>query len=191
MNQDWRAKIGSAWARIAEMTGRPLSRGAVSLMLDSVSELPPEKVFGALETWLKENKQLRYPLPAEIRDMCGVGKISIDAEARESASRICSAIRNFGYTNAERAKEYIGDLGWRVVERNGGWTTLCESVMDDQIGIFQAQARDLARATLERAQYGMIDAPPSLPKIENKNKSTELLSVGEILSGVLEMRDKK
>ena len=56
MNQDERFKIGSMWLGIAEMNGKEISATSLGMMLDAVSDIPFEKVFNAMQSWIKESK---------------------------------------------------------------------------------------------------------------------------------------
>lgn len=89
-------------------------------------------------------------------------------EALEAANRILQAMSNFGWTNPEAAREFIGELGWRVVQREGGWLALCERTINDDLPILKAQWRELAAATMRREQSGITDAP-ALPSPQNES----------------------
>ncbi|WP_289460478.1 hypothetical protein, partial [Klebsiella pneumoniae] len=69
--------------------------------------------------------------------------LSPATKAQEVSGRIREAISKFGYANQQDAREYIGSLGWKVVERFGGWIYLCENHgLDLNPLTFFAQARD-------------------------------------------------
>lgn len=72
------------------------------------------------------------------------------------ASKITAAISKFGYCNAKEAKEYLGDIGWSIVEMSGGWNHLCGTVTNKHLSTFQAQWRELAKAHVDKIQNGQL-----------------------------------
>jgi len=86
-----------------------------------------------------------------------------DAQAREAASRIVSAVAKYGYTNPDRAEKHVGQLGWKVVCLQGGWERVCRMLSDANSGMLQAQWRDLAKSQITRHRDGTFDQPPGLP----------------------------
>jgi len=85
-----------------------------------------------------------------------------DAEAKEVISRIVYAIAKIGYVNPDRARVYVGELGWKIVERRGGWEAIC-GIEEKDLTSFTAQCRDLAKSILYRVDKGMTEKP-ALPK---------------------------
>ncbi len=41
------------------------------------------------------------------------------------AERIVRGMQLFGVYRNEKAKEFVGELGWKVVQNNGGWQEIC------------------------------------------------------------------
>ena len=73
-----------------------------------------------------------------------------DAIAREVASKITKAITKFGWSNSSDAREFIGELGWKVVERKGGWNYICQNhghILDSTT--FEAQSRELVKTEIK------------------------------------------
>lgn len=120
----------------------------------------------------------------------------IDAEAREAASRVICAVSKFGYSQPEAAKEWMGSLGWFIVDRAGGWNNLCEFLDHDNQGMHEAQFRELAKAQILRSRAG-ITSTPSLPMSE-QNNSVALNSasqtgdlIKELCSGLRQLPEKR
>jgi hypothetical protein len=91
--------------------------------------------------------------------------IDDESVAKESAARIVAAIPKFGWCNREDAKAFIGEVGWAVVEKQGGWQYICEHYGKEiSMSTFQAQARDLAKSQIVLAKRGLADSPPALPQ---------------------------
>lgn len=142
--------------------GQEIPDAVLGLYVEDLADLPFDAIVEAIRAVRRDPKTTRFPLPALIRDRIAPENTD-EADAREAAARIISAISRYGYTNLDRARAYIGSVGWRVVELQGGWTRLCEGVTSNQIPSLQAQLRDLAMGTLRRARLGILDQPPQLP----------------------------
>jgi hypothetical protein len=102
-----------------------------------------------------------FPSPRTVLDKLRP-PVDDDALAIEAASRVIGAISKFGYCNPSEACEYIGELGWAIVDREGGWVALCEKVESRQLPALRAQWRDLAKSILLRARDA-DNTPPGLP----------------------------
>jgi len=85
-----------------------------------------------------------------------------ETDAREAASLIIQAVKKFGWPAPEDAKNFMGSLAWAVVERQGGWASICKNLNDSNLGIHQAQWRELAKSILDRSRRGETN-PPELP----------------------------
>lgn len=183
MNRDERMAVGKMWLALAEMHGREISQPALSLMLDAVSDLDGNKILVAMKEWAKNSKHSRHPLPGDLRQSLDPAG-DPDANAREAASRIIAAVSKYGYNNPKLAEKFIGELGWHVVSRFGGWMYVCENLGTTlDITSFQAQARDVAKATIVRGPEGITNAP-ALPK---SDKITSLLH-GNDMNKMLEKK---
>lgn len=72
-------------------------------------------------------------------------------DANAIAGNIIDAISRFGSYNAIKAKEFLGDKAWRLIDMSGGWSVLCD-IENDQIPAWRAQLRDLAES-LEKKDH--------------------------------------
>lgn len=143
--------------------GRDISPDVLRMYADDLSDLRPESVIEAYTVYRRNPKNRTMPLPAQIREIIEP-QVDDDTLAREAASRIVAAVPKFGYMQGQAAKSYVGELGWRVVDRYGGWQTVCRNLGDTlDVGTFQAQAREIARAQATLARAGRHNEPPSLP----------------------------
>ncbi len=147
---------------MASAFNRPLSDQVLKWYIDILANKNPDDIIKALRRWAIETKRPEMPTPGQILSLIDP-KINFDNEATEAAARIIQAIARFGYSNPLEAKNFIGELGWRVVERYGGWGHLCGK-MGTEIneGVFIAHAKALAKVTLERESMGIDDQPPKL-----------------------------
>ncbi len=170
---------------VARYYGRPLEPDVVTMMASDLEDLPFDEVKAAYEQYRKKDKLMRFPMPATIREIISP-EIDPDSVAREIASRITEAITSFGWCNGNSAKNYIGDIGWEIVRRNGGWASICQNhgVTIDP-NSFSAQARELAKvyvrssekpqyaAQLQSASYkGLSLVPRTMPQ-ENTQEQIE------------------
>lgn len=177
-----RIRLGNLWLNIAQIYGRDITKAALSLMLDSIADLDPREVERVLHDWAGKSKLNRHPSPAEVREL-----VCPEADPKhlavEAAARVVAAVAKFGWNNLADAREYIGALGWRAVERLGGWQYLCENLgVTLQVTTVQAQVRDLCLATNQLAAAGIDDQPIGLPTgkvAEIVNQTAERLSLNK------------
>lgn len=171
MTDQERIRVGEYWLGLAQMYGKDITRTALKIMLDAVSDLPTPELLVALEDWSKTSKINRHPLPAELRETLKK-ELSIESKANEAANRIRLAITRFGWPDPTAAKVYMGDLAWAIVERSGGWQYICENhglVLSPTT--FHAQARDSAKAILESASLGQFNQPIAIGQGASRSAS--------------------
>jgi len=148
----------------ASYYGRDIKLDVVNMMAEDLNDLPFEDVSSAFLSYRRNAKNKSFPLPAQIREIINP-EVGSRAKANEVASRIRKGISDFGWCNGEKAREYIGELGWKVVIRSGGWQYLCENHgLELNPLTYQAQARDLVESTIEMAGIGFVDEPIGLPE---------------------------
>jgi hypothetical protein len=135
----------------------------IVMYAEDLADLPYPDVRRAMEECRREPKRRTMPMPADIRDRL-TPAVTDGALALEAAARIVAAISKFGYYNARDSQAYIGEIGWLVVEKMGGWESICTSLTNKQMGTFHAQCRELAKAQIELSRAGKLDLPPALPR---------------------------
>lgn len=74
--------------------------------------------------------------------------VSQEALAHDSASKIKQAVSDCGYSDPIAARAFIGEIGWEIVRRSGGWSFICENLGTNKMPVltFYAQSRDLAKS---------------------------------------------
>ncbi len=179
MNHQDCQTIKILWVQLSAYYQLSLRNEVLEMYVEDLAGLSAETISNAMSMYRRDPKNTRMPLPAQIRAICEP-PVDDDSLARESVSRIIKAIRKFGYPSHTEAREYIGELGWRIVERNGGWDVLCENLTEDQVGIFQAQARDLAKAQIQFSRAGRIDEAPALPGPKNVQMNELISSLADL-----------
>lgn len=176
MNLEERKEVAKTLAFMGTIYSKEIKQDFLSMYLDNISDIPFAKLKYACQKYLNDPKNRSFPLPAQLRAISSPEPDN-DQLAKEAAARIPQAIVKFGYTNPSRAREFIGELGWRVVERFGGWQVVCEqhgvTISPDT---FYAQARDLARSTLDLGDAGIHDQPIGLGEGKSSKPFLELLT---------------
>lgn len=124
----------------AKYYGRDLPGEVITMMADDLSDLGFSDVLNAYTLYRRDPKNRSMPLPAQIREIIQP-VVNPTAQAREIVERIKHAITKFGYASGLEAHRYIGDIGWNVVRRSGGWHAVCESDIFSNSSR-QAQMRD-------------------------------------------------
>lgn len=132
------------------------------MVVEDVEDLDFEKCLNALTVYRRDPKNKTWPKSSDVRAIvCPV--MTPDAQANEAAARIREAIGKFGWPDPVGARKHIGELGWKVVERSGGWQYLCENHGSELNALtYHAQSRDLAKALIEAQNAGKLDQPISL-----------------------------
>jgi hypothetical protein len=74
----------------------------------------------------------------------------------------------------------LGSVGWQIVQMEGGWEQICQSLTDDNLNTSKAQWRNLARVLLQRQGTNEDDSV----KIQHKTNDRGLLSFAEIMKNI-------
>jgi hypothetical protein len=152
--------IKEALIALATIAGKELTEIALNAFMKALSDLDQDAVIVALEGWLRTGKG--FPYPADIREKISP-ELTGDDDAQYVSNMIINAVGKDGYTNQERAKGRIGELGWAVVEASGGWKHLCETLNQANETTVKAQLRELCKTVYKRAKSGYLDQKPALP----------------------------
>ncbi len=161
----------------ANYYNRTLSEVVLAMYCEDLAETPSEKVVAAYHAWRKNPANTYFPLPSQILGMINP-QIDENHVAREIAARINGAAVKFGYTNPEKAREFIGEIGWAIIDRRGGWNYLCSNLgttIDPTT--FEAQIREQAKATVKYGDDGMSQAIA----IAGGSQRERMQSIGEIM----------
>lgn len=116
----------------------------VQMYADELSDLTPEQVIGAINEIKKDTEVKRLPLPAMIRSFA-LGVNDVLDEARLVSTHIMALISKSG---PYRVPDF-SPVEKEVVERMGGWITLCSAVDYNNMGTVQAQMRDTAQSVIK------------------------------------------
>jgi len=166
MTQDERNKVGTAIAYTAQYYGREFKKEVLAMMVSDLEDLSATAVLDTLNRYRKDPRSKTFPLPAQIRDMISP-TVNHDAKAREIAGRIQHAITRFGYSNPQEAQNYIGEVGWDVIQSSGGWSYLCQNHgVNIDPGQFMAQTRDRLKDHFQFGKSAIVKEIGHQPKAE-------------------------
>lgn len=166
---------------LAQFCNQSISKEMLNFYDSVLSVYGYDKAVGAIDKIITMRRGRDFfPSPADIAKVIQP-QLDPDDEAREAASRIIGAISKYGQYNPGAAKEYIGELGWAVVNRFGGWMNICIMDIEESTTTMQAQFRDLAKSIYRRAELGIYTAP-KLPSNQGMIAISEIVksSIKEI-----------
>ena len=158
-----RDKVAKIVIALAEYYDKILSTTQLAMYVEDLVAIEPEDLIKAVRIYRNDPKNERFPLPAKLKAMVVPANTDED-QARDASARIIASVSKFGPYQEQRAKEYIGELGWLVVQRQGGWRATVEALTYDNQGQLQAQWRDLALSLARRSKLGLVDQAPELPQ---------------------------
>lgn len=152
--------------------------GAIAMMADDLKEFSLAEVSSAYKKYRLDPKNRTMPLPGQIIQMIKPVATN-DAKAREITARIMDAFGRHGWSNAELARQYIGEVGWDIVQTSGGWSYLCQEYgVSIQPTTFMAQTRSRVQDRLEFGSnpvaYGLVGhIIKEVPRIGIQERSHE------------------
>ena len=159
-----------------------ISEQTLEMYVDVLSQWPPEQVLAAGREYVRNPKNTRFPIPPHTI-MPQTHQADAKDLARDTAMRIQYAVTKFGWNNSRAAKEYIGETGWRVVERFGGWEYLCQNLgLDLQVGTFIAQCRDAIESSVNLTRLGFDQSRPPI------EQSPQPIEIGSMVKQLAEKR---
>lgn len=155
--------------QLAEAFGVNLSESRLRALLFAMLPLSPEELERGVRAALRSGKHVTMPTPNQLFQLCRP-EISKKQVATEVSARIVTAVKRFGYPWPHEAREFVGEVGWKVIELQGGWAQVCEQMNNSRIPMFQAQFRELAETVIIKAETGDLDFPPQLPEPKSKKE---------------------
>jgi hypothetical protein len=146
-----KAEVAAMWAICGEYFQRPLQDHAVGMYVADVAHLELSDVTDAMQALRRQPGRRQLFLPGDVCEWVRRRDEGPDTESPEvMAGRITGAVSRFGYPNASKARAYVGESAWNVVDQLGGWSQVCGRLTQQNVHVFQAQAREMARAEVER-----------------------------------------
>lgn len=155
-------KLKALFVAMSHYYGHVIPDAALALYVGDLADLSFPEVEHALHELRRDPTRKQCPLPAVIRNHI-LPVPSDEQQAIEASARIVEAIAKIGPYKSVDARRFIGELGWLVVQREGGWEQACTVLTDENVGICRAQWRQMALALQTRARAGNME-PPGLPE---------------------------
>jgi hypothetical protein len=175
---------------LAAYYGHAIDEFVVGMYAEDLADLPIEDVLRAAREIRFDPKNTKFPLPAVIREKAAPNLNDTDV-ARDVAARILKAVGRHGHNWSDKDPAWpsepldqLGELGYEVVKRLGGWMRVCEFSGEVGSGIFMAQIRDLADATMKAARAGNLEQAPSLPAPKTARSTLGPIPMRALLSHV-------
>lgn len=162
-NQNLKEQLGEIIFALGEYYDKKLTATQIEMYVEDLMVLKPDELVFAIKKYRTIPENHFFPLPAKLIALVTPKENTELDLGREVAGRIIQAVSKFGHNNSTSACEFIGDLGWKVVQRNGGWAAICSELNENNKGIMQAQMRDLAISIMRMSANGTLDEPIGLP----------------------------
>lgn len=148
-------KIKVFLAKLADAYGYAITPARAAIYAEMLAEHGEIDFDATLKTLLAT--QDRFPSVSAILDAAN----SYEVEASGASNRIFEAVGRFGYPNALEAAEWLGPFCWLIVQKLGGWRSVCEQCNVKNRGVWIAQARDLA-ATVKMQEVAEASGDPQI-----------------------------
>lgn len=177
-------------ALLAKVCGVTLTPDLVELFDRGLRRFGYEAAGAAVERHTIERRGVdRFPSIADLARLI-VPSVSDEDQAVEAAGRVIQAIDKFGWNNQREAEQFCGEVAWYVVNRNGGWVSLCEGALSRNIPTMKAQFREMALSAIRRNRAGTLSVAPSFEK--NKTDSAVALRpISELIKSIGGTNEKK
>ena len=168
---DEKKQFGNEYVLTCKFFDKDISFEIVKLVIYDLQDLDFQMCFNALSQYRKSAKNQFWPKSADIRKLASP-ELSDESKAEQAAVKIVEAIKKHGWSQPEQARAHMGELAWSVVNSKGGWMTVCENLGSEwDVGTFHAQARQIAKSTIESAKLGILHQPIGLPEPQSENIS--------------------
>jgi len=183
MTQLERDQILQLLALLSEQSPQPATRTRILFTIEQLTAHPIAKILPALKRLAIHSRT--FPTVGEILAEMGIRKeTEVQNPAEDAvaiAGRISTAISKFGAWGPRDARQYIGEVGWEVVNMSCGWDQVCK-VSDDELGMMTAQWREKAKAILSRGSRPLPGLPP--PPTDRGLRLVKELSEGRFPSDI-------
>lgn len=196
------SQFAEAYVTTAMLYDKVVDRNLAYLAASDLSDLPFQECMMALQKYRKNSFNKCWPKPADLRVI-----VNPKGDSRHVAITLAYAIDKAiskhgwswekGYyglngnywkdkdgntfnTFKDAVISELGEIGWHVICSRGGWNNLCESSRNMEEGIFIAQLRDQAQASITLKDQGIDITKIALPFTEEKDNS--LTSTKQIIN---------
>src|SRR3990167_4029052 len=154
-------ELAKWWVQVYQYHQTQIVKENALIYAQDVVDFTFDQLSAAWAKWRGNNR--KPPMPYDLIKIADP-KPDDDFVAREIAARIVGSVPKLGYPNGSEARDYIGEVGWGVVQRMGGWSYVCETMgVSTDPSTFQAQAREIIKGHLQHAPEA-IQAAISAPE---------------------------
>lgn len=160
-NKTEEARFIAVLTTAASFVKQDLNPYIIELYVKAVKPLGFERAAKIIEEFLEKGK---FATIAQIKEGLGFKELSYEENARDACARIRESVSRFGHWNEDSAKNYIGDLGWEMVMRSGGWDVICSAENYDALDFQLVQMRELGIVLQNKAAGDYLDKAPNLPR---------------------------
>lgn len=147
------------------------------IYLGGIEPIGIDRALDALMMIARMKGLSKIPSVGDILEAAGIKEPSAVDDAHQILGRIFEAASKFGGYQAERAANYIGELGWVAVQRFGGWDAFC-MIEEDDFGTARAQLRDIIKSVNAYDSVGRLQESSSDVK-----KALEMATQGILVIG--------
>lgn len=170
---------------MAKFYSEALDERQLEMYVKVLTQFPTELVLECGKEYVHDVRNTRFPIPPhKIMERHLPKQATPKDVARDTSLRIRTAVSKYGWCNPNEARDYIGETGWQIVERFGGWMHICQNLgVEIQESTFLAQTRDAVESELNLQSAGIDTKRPSIEQAKNKGQLGDLLkTLGKALS---------
>ncbi len=155
---------------MARFYGHELDKRQLEMYVQVLTQFDEDKVLHEARAYMFDVKNNKFPIPPHKIMAKHMPQAPTDENLSvEVAARVRQAISKFGWNNPEEAEKFIGDIGWGIVLRYGGWLHLCQNLgVTIAEGTFQAQVRELCKSHMQLSRSGNLNQPINLNASPNQ-----------------------
>lgn len=166
---------------LAKECDKELPRDIIPIYQSMANKYGYEVLSAAVEFTIRQRKSRDpFPTPFELGEICERILGKSEGSAEEISGRILKSVSKFGRINSEAAREYMGEVGWEVVQLSGGWSTIC-SMKVDQTNFFLSQWKKTAENLLSNLEFtktvSSLSTVKSIPQLaatyQNDDEATQ------------------
>jgi hypothetical protein len=134
---------------------------AIGIWFTSFKEMPQEKFL--LGCKLAKESLEEFPSLKKLMELCEGNILDPEELGQQIAAKIEEAMEKIGGYNPQYAQNFLGPLGWKIVQENGGWNAICNLTYKD-LEHLRKKWRDRAKILHKNMRHLGHDLPPNLPE---------------------------
>lgn len=186
-NKEFVVKLGTYYREPLLLEGKPNIRLITLEKWITASGITPEQLSVMFDKIILNfiptsiNPMPLVPHIIQICELQTTEKSKLEL-ARTIADRIINAVLTIGCReqgSKDKAYNYIGDLGIKVVKSiYGSWYSCCQ-IDNESVEVMRSHIRDSAVAIINRMEKGIEELPPALTDLKKRIGEPERLKITE------------